>query len=76
MVRAKADCLFNSKSEFHKAPSVRVIAQTGLPGRAGGQEPAFEAGRLSSMEALKALNTTLVFQYYYKRANDSTKLIQ
>ena len=30
MMRAKADCLLNSKSEFHQAPLVRVIALTGL----------------------------------------------
>ena len=29
-VRAKADCLMNSKSEFHQAPLVRVVALTGL----------------------------------------------
>ena len=36
MVRAKADCLINSKSEFHQAPLVRVVAQQGQRG-AGGQ---------------------------------------
>ena len=30
MVRAKAYCLMNSKSEFHQAPLVRVVAMTGL----------------------------------------------
>ena len=30
MLRAKADCLMNSKSEFHQAPLVRVVAFTGL----------------------------------------------
>ena len=30
MMRAKADCLLNSKSDFHQAPLVRVVALTGL----------------------------------------------
>ena len=30
MLRAKADCLMNSMSEFHQAPLVRVVALTGL----------------------------------------------
>ena len=30
MMRAKADTLLNSKSEFHQAPLVRVVALTGL----------------------------------------------
>ena len=30
MMRAKADILLNSKSEFHQAPLVRVVALTGL----------------------------------------------
>ena len=30
IMKAKADCLLKSKSEFHQAPLVRVVALTGL----------------------------------------------
>ena len=35
MMRAKADCLLNSNSEFHQAPLVRVVALTGLQEKQG-----------------------------------------
>ena len=37
-----ADCVMNSKAEFHQAPLVRVVATTGL---LDGQEERLEAAR-------------------------------
>ena len=45
MLRAKADCLMNSKSEFHQSPLVRVVALTGLQEEQGGGEGDTLGGR-------------------------------
>ena len=45
MLRAKADCLMNSKSEFHQAPLVRVVTLTGLQEEQGEGEGDTLGGR-------------------------------